>query len=282
VVGAYIDQDVTRKAQVSAQVTVRGGRVIVDQIQTFDGTDEREGMTLTLGAPAPAQVWAFPDGLTGPGLTEQIVVFNPDTRKVAEVEVEVRLDDPATNGIPEPFELVVAPGRFALVNLDAEDRIPAGVAHSSLVHSLNGVGITAERVVTAGDGASRRGIGATLGSPIGSSTWYFPGGGTSAERDEFLTLLNLSDEKVTFDVIALANGQVLAIEGLQGMQLAPGGRVSLRLGDHVVRDDLPVVVAADGPIVAERGLYRVGGSGLSQAIGIPLARDVVVPDPING
>jgi hypothetical protein len=279
VVGAYLDQD-TRRSQVSAQITVRGGRLIVDEVQTFDGTDPREGITLGLGAPSVADVWVFPDGYVATGLQEQVIVFNP-TEEVAEVDVEIRLDDPDTNGIPEPFELTVAPGRYSILNVHEEDRIPKDVGHAILVHSLNSVGIVAERVLVASEGSSRSGVSATLGSPIGAPTWFFPGGGTSAERDEYITIVNLSDEKVTFDVIALASGQTLAIQGLQGLELEPLARVSLRLGDHVIRDDLPVVVSADGPVVAERGLFRVGGGGISQSIGIPLADGVVIPDPIN-
>jgi hypothetical protein len=282
VVGAYLDEDVTRKEQVSAQVTVRGGRLVVDRVQTFTGVDGREGMTVGLGAPVGAETWMFPDGLTGPGLSEQIVVYNPGER-VAEVEVEVRLDDPETNGTPEPFELTVAPHRYAIVNLHQEERVVAGVGHSSFVRSLNGVPIVAERAVAATEGAARRGVSTTLGAPLAAPVWYFPGGGTSAERDEFLTVLNESlDEPVTFRVVALANGQLLSIEGLQDVEVAPGGRVAIRLGDHVEREDLPLVVTADGPIVAERGLYRVGGDGLSQAIGIPLGEDVRIPEPLEG
>ena len=107
--GAYIDQDVTRKDQVSAKVTVRGGRVVVDRIQTFDGTDGRQGITMGLGAPAAAGTWVFPDGQVGPGLAEQMVVYNPGAA-VAEAEVEVRLDDPTKNGTPEPFQLTIDPG----------------------------------------------------------------------------------------------------------------------------------------------------------------------------
>jgi hypothetical protein len=283
VVGAYIDEDVTRKEQLSAKVTVRGGRVVVDRIQTFDGTDGRNGMTLGLGAPAPATTWMFPDGLTGDGLREQIVVFNPG-KGVAEAEIEVRLDDPDKNGTPEPFELTVAPGRYSIIDLDKEDRIPADVGHSTIARSLNGVPIIAERVVSAGGNAKRQGVGATLGSPVGARTWYFPGGGTSAERDEYVTLFNTSSTAtVTFSVSGLAGGQQLAIEGLQDLRLVPGGRTVIRLGDHVQREDLALLITADGAVVAERGLYRVGGDGLSQAIGIPLADDhIVVPDALNG
>jgi hypothetical protein len=276
VVGAYVDEDVTRKEQVSAQVTVRGGRLVVDRVQTFTGVDGREGITVGLGAPVAAKVWMFPDGLTGPGLAEQIVVYNPGTR-VAEAEVEVRLDDPDANEVPEPFDLTVPPGRYAIVNLHEEDRIPAGVGLSAIVRSPD-VPVVAERAVAATEGAPRRGVATTLGSPLGARTWLFPGGGTSAERDEFLTLLNTSDtEAVTYSVTSPTAGQDLAIEGLQELTLEPGARISIRLGAHVLREDLPLLVEASGPIVAERGLYRVGGDGMSQSIGIPAAGDAAVP-----
>jgi hypothetical protein len=151
------------------------------------------------------------------------------------------------------------------------------------VRSLNGVPVVAERAVAAGEGAERKGVAATLGAPLAAPQWYLPGGGVSDDRDEFVTILNASiGESVTYSVLALANGQELAIQGLQDIELAPGARVSIRLADHVEREELPLVVIATRAIVVERGLYRVGGDGMSQSMGIPLASDVVVPSPIEG
>lgn len=281
VVGAYIDEDVTRKAQVSAQVTVGGGRLIVDRIQTFDGTDGRAGITLALGIPTPALTWAFPIGDKTGGVTEQVVVYNP-TDDVAEVEVEARLDDPTASIPPEPFALTISPGRYSIIDLRAEDRVPADVGHAVIVRSLNAVPVAAERVLVAAEPSPRRGVGVSSGSPVAAPTWYFPGGGPTEERDEYLVLLNLGGADVTYSVTGFSAGQTLAIQDLQQLTLPAGGRVVIRLGDHIARADLPVVVTADGPIVAERGLYRVGGGGISLAIGIPLAKDIVVPDPLAG
>ena len=292
VVGAYIDQDVTRKSQVSAQVHVATGRLVVDRIQIFDGTDPTyEGITLGLGAPTPAPVWIFPDGKVGKGITEQVVVYNP-TAEVAQVNVDVRLDDAAKNGVPEPFELTLAPQRFAVVDLaepdvtatpDTPKRVPDGVAHSIIVRSLNGVPVTAERVVTSSAPNTNLGVGATLGSPVAAPTWLFSGGGVSAQREEYITVVNDSnDRRVRVSIAALSGGQKIAVQGLQNLVVPPGGRRSIRLSDHIQREVLPVIVTADGPIVAERGLYRVGGRGLSQSMGIPLAAGVVVPDALNG
>lgn len=282
VVGAFIDQDVTRKGQVSAQIQVRGGRLVVDRIQLFDGTDGRRGLTLGLGVPAPAETWVFPAGEAGEGLFEQVVVFNPRD-EVAEVEVEVRLDEfDEEVGPPEPFELTVPPGRYALVDLQTEERIPDGEGHSIFVRSLNGVPVTAERVNAAGDPAENEGITSVTGAPYGAPTWYLVAGGPSTEqnRDQIIVILNLSDEEeVTYDLIGFDNGQTIAIQGQQDQTIAPGSRAVVRLGDHLDRDELAVVVQADGPVVVERGLHRIGGLGLSQAVGIPAGRDLVVPTP---
>lgn len=284
VVGAYIDEDVTRRAQVSAHVRARSGRIVVERLQTFDGTDEREGITLGLGVSTPAETWMFPDGLVDEGLTEQIVVFNP-TDEVAEVEVEVRLDAAQADDLvelPEAFELTIAPLRFSIIDLHAEDRVPVGVAHSTIVRSLNGVPVAAERVVTAGAPATNLGIGVTVGAPVAAPTWYLAGGGVSAERDQWITLFNASpDDIATFSVIALADGQTIAVQDLQGRELAAGGRLAIRLSDHIDREELPLVVSADGPIVVERGLYRVDGRGISQSMGIPLAVDLFTPPPVS-
>ncbi|HEX4869002.1 MAG TPA: DUF5719 family protein [Acidimicrobiales bacterium] len=282
VVGAWVDQD-ARRAQVSADIQVRHGRLVIDRIQTFDGTDGRTGMTLGLGVPTPAETWVFPAGQTGDGLLEQVVVFNP-TEEVAEVEVDARLDDPGEAGPPEPFELTIPPGRYSTVDVHAEDRVPPGVGHALIVRSLNGVPVAAERVNAANEPAANKGITSTTGSPFGGRTWYFPSGGPSTAdgRDEVLVLLNLSnDEEVSYDVAGFSGGQTIAIEGLQDQTLAPGGRAVIRLGDHIDRADLPVVVTASGAVVVERGLYRIGGLGISQSIGIPSATGLVVPEALN-
>ena len=291
VIGAYVDQDVTRKSQVSAQVDVGSGRLVVDRIQTFDGTNPSlEGITLGLGAPDPAEVWAFPDGTLREGATEQIVVFNPSD-EVAELEVEVRLDDPDKNGVPEPFEATVAPHRYAIVDLrepdlevtpDTPRRIPDGVDHSIIVRALNGVPVAAEQVITRSAPQENLGVGVTLGSPLAAPRWLLAAGGVSDERGELVTVFNPSTEDtVRFDVNSLDNGRTLVIQSLQGLEIPPGGRRAIEMSEHVDLEALPLEITADGPIVVQRGLFRVGGRGISLSMGIPVAEDVLVLDPAD-
>ena len=280
VVGAYVDDPggAERKEQVSAQVHVRSGRLVVDRIQIFGGDDDddREGITVGLGAPVPAETWIFPDGRISDGAREQVVVYNPSDR-VAEVEVEVRLVDPETNPAPEPFEVTVLPGRFSIVELPdplavegEPPRVPLGVPHSSIVRSLNGVPITAERVTIASDGPTL-GVSSTLGSPLMAPTWYFAGGGIIPdEREEVLTVFNGSTDGVTtFSVTAFADGEAQPLDGLQDIEIPAGGRTSVKLSGHTGLERLSLVVEGDGPIVAERGLYRIAGRGIAESIGIP-------------
>ena len=292
VVGAYVDEDVTRKAQVSAHVQVGSGRLVVERIQTFDGTNPAlEGITVGLGAPQLAEVWAFPAGNISAGTTEQVVVFNP-TDDVAEVEVEIRLDDPETNGVPEPFEVTVAPNRYALVDLHEPDlevtettprRIPDDVDHSIIVRSLNGVPVAAEKVLTRSEPQRNVGVGVTLGAPLAAPTWLLAAGGTSTQRAEHVTLLNPStDHAITVRVVGFADGRTLPIESLQDIEIPPGGRRTIRMLDHVEKVEvLPLVVSADGPVIVERGLFRINGRGISLSMGIPVAEDVLVLDPLE-
>jgi hypothetical protein len=289
VIGAYVDQDVTRKGQVSAQVEVGSGRLVVDRIQTFDGTDPSlEGITLGLGAPEPAEVWVFPAGTLREQATEQIVAFNP-TDDVAELEVEVRLDNPDKYGVPEPFEATVAPHRYAIIDLrepdlevtpDTPRRIPDGVDHSIIVRSLNGVPVAAEQVITRSDPEKNMGVGVTLGSPLAAPRWLLAAGGVTEERGELVTLFNPSNEdSVRVNVDSLDDGRTLVIQSLQGLEIPPGGRRAIQMSEHVDLEQLPLVITADGPVVVQRGLFRVGGRGISLSMGIPVAEDVLVLDP---
>ena len=81
---------------------------------------------------------------------------------------------------------------------------------------------------------------------------------------------------------AFADGEAQPLDGLQDIEIPAGGRTAVKLSGHTGLERLSLVVESDGPIVAERGLYRIAGRGIAQSIGIPLAVDVVVPDPLNG
>ena len=63
----------------------------------------------------------------------------------------------------------------------------------------------------------------------------------------------------------------MGVDGAQDVEVPPGQRRSVRVGDHIKRGDLPIEVNATGPVAVERDLYSVKGSSLIMSIGIPLA-----------
>ncbi|HUW01317.1 MAG TPA: DUF5719 family protein [Acidimicrobiales bacterium] len=278
VVGLDLGDDVTIRPQIAASLRLRSGRVIVDRIQRFDGSDGPKGLTVRLGMTQPKPVWIFPDGLVDEGVRETIHLFNPTDRS-AEVLIDIAPDDPATNGIPEPFEVSVQPGAQIAVDLGADGRVEPGVGHSAIVRVVNDGAVVAERVLRSSSPSERSGVSVATGSPVAASRWVFAGGGTSESQDEFLYVLNPSNEFLaTFSIVALEDGQRLDVQGLTDLEVPPAGRLAIRVGSQIERD-VALLVESSSPIVVERGLYAVEGPGVSNAIGIPFAGDLIEPPP---
>ena len=262
-----LEAHVRRRAVTATSVEARSGRLVVDRIQSFDpNVGGRRGVSLALAAPGPAERWTFPEGLWTDGLSQSWHVYNPTDR-----EAIVLLEIFPTDGEPiEPVELTVSPRSQVAVDAAGTERIPAGVAHSSVIESINGVPVVAERALSASSPASRRGWTSSLGSPLATDRWVLPLGEVSGNTDEWVVVHNPGSAAVQVSLAALAGGQVIDVEGLQSLDLGPGSRLALRIGDHIARSPLPLLVTATGDVVVERDLYRVGSTGITAVIGIPL------------
>jgi hypothetical protein len=271
---------VPRIEQLAATVFSPSGRVIVDRLQSFDGSDPNHpaGLAATLGAPRPAKVWTFPEGEVGEGLNEVFTMMNPSDAP-ASVQLEVGLDNPGINGAVDPIPVDIPARGYAQVAMREQTRVPANVAHSVTVRSTDDRAVVAERVISAAAPAPRHGYAPALGAPLVATRWLFADGRAIAGQvAEFLIVVNPSTDSIAhLRFSALAQGQLLAIDGLQDVEVTPGGRLTVELGQHVNRPELPVIVEADVPIVVERGLYAADGSSISLACGIPLSEAVSVP-----
>ncbi len=281
-IGVDLGDDVTRREEVAATITTRSGRIVVDRIVRRNGDADR-GLTVQLGVPRAQQAWVFPDGYRSEEVREEFVVYNPGD-EVAEAEIAFVVDEPETNGIPEPIELSLAPGTHQVVDVAAEDRVPAEVGHSAVVRSVNGVAVVAERVVYS-DRTNRRGVTVTTGSPVESESWTFAAGAADGENDEFLVLVNLDSQVLTeVDIEVIAGGQRLPVAGLTDIELGPGERRVVSLDENTESAALPLEVRSTEPIVVERGLYRVGEEerGMSNAVGVPGPEGLRAPvDPLE-
>jgi hypothetical protein len=260
-----IGGNVRRQVHVATSIVARTGQVVAERVQAFDGTRHQEGIAVTLGAPSAGLEWTFPDGQVGPGTTELLSLYNPGEEE-ASVDVEVHLEE----GEAEPFQLTVPPGGFQTIDVGADGRVAPGVAHALVVRSLNSVPVVAERRIIAGDGAVRRGVSYVNGARRAARRWVAVDGRANEAVDEWLVVFNPTGEPVTLSVGALVGGQLLPVSDLQSIAVEPLSRRAIRVGDHIERDALTLLVDAASPVVVERSLYAASGVGMSAAIAIPL------------
>ncbi|MBW3612048.1 MAG: hypothetical protein KY438_11070 [Actinobacteria bacterium] len=260
--------EIVRRREVTAtSVTTRSGRVVVDRLQRFDGSNGRSGISLALAAPAPAEVWTFPAGEYQEGLAERWHVYNPSDRDAVILLEAV----PDAGEVPIALERTVSARDHLIIDAAETAPVPPGVGHSSTVRSINGVGVVAERELSGIAPSPRRGWSSMLGSPLASQGWLLAyGAGTEAVADA-LSVHNPGTEAVRFSVTALVGGQEVPAEGLSDVELGPAQRQELVLGDVLERSPVPLVVSADGPVVVERDLSPVSDPGISTTLGIPLS-----------
>lgn len=262
-----IGSHVRRREALATEVAVRSGRLVAAQTlsRTLPG---RAGLSAGLGAPSLGREWYFPDGVAGAGITERYALANPGPRE-AKVLIEVTLDE----GAAEPLERTIAANGRLEVVMGPEVGVPVGVAHAVVIRSLDDVPVVASRELEAAAPAPRLGRADTLGARRLARTWTFAGGGVEETLDEWIVVHNPGSRPASVSIAGLADGQALAIEGLQGVKIEPGRRIPLRLSDHVKRSPLPIVLTSSVPVVAERALYKIGAPGFSATIGIPSSGD---------
>jgi hypothetical protein len=262
---ADIGAHVRRRDHVATAMAVRTGRIVAAGIQTFAAGSPRKGAAVVLAAPSLGHTWLFPDGYVAPGITERFWIYNP-TRTDAEVELVLDLE----RGSAEPFDLTVRAGADLALTVNGESRVPPAVPHAARLRSTNGVPFVVARSIDVTAPSPRSGYSSTVGARQTAKRWLLAAGGPTETLDEWVVVQNPGDRAVTIAVRGLADRQLLPVEGLQNVVIPPHGRQAFRLGDHLKRAALPVLVTADGPVVVERELYGVKAPGINSVIGVPL------------
>ncbi len=140
---------VRRRDQVSVAMVARSGRVIVDRVQTFDGSEGRFGMAVALGSVAASEVWYQPGVVVDAGTVAYVHVHNPndvpaEIDVAAESAVLFAAGDPVGLTVPAMDSIVipiVATGtREEGLRLDVD----AGVMVGIVVESANGVPVVVD------------------------------------------------------------------------------------------------------------------------------------------
>ncbi len=159
-----------RRREVAAMVTTRTGRIVVDRLQTYDGTGDPvagegpeaieteapRGLASTAAVATPAERWFFPDVRMVAGSRTQLAVLNP-SEETADLEVVVGFDDPTLYEEVPPIQLSVRAGEQALYDLaDDADFLP-GMELTLDVRSTDGVPVVAELVWLTGERDAQEG-----------------------------------------------------------------------------------------------------------------------------
>lgn len=277
-----------RRSSIATVVTARSGQVIAWQTRdvtpvssgtpvlgadgsapagAIDPASPNPGAVVSLGAASPGTSWTWPDGVAGNGVDEQYDIYNPGPA-VAQVQLALNLDQ----GTAEPFTLSVGAEQVSTIISDQQARVPAGVTHSAVLRSTNGVPVVASREVAASSPSPHTGLGSLLGERQPSPSWLFSGGSVTSHTDESLVLYNPGPNTVKATVDGLGGGPPAPLPGLSAVLVGPGARVGIDLGAHDNSLATPFTVQATGPLYAERDLLgatnRDAGYGL--APGVPL------------
>ena len=262
VLSVNVGDHVRRRDHVAVTATARRGRIVVGWLQTR--TQPRNGLVIGLAAPAAERFWDFPDGIVSDAVAERFHIYNP-SKQDANVELALTLDQ----GAAEPFELKVPAGERFTLDPATESRVPKGVGHAATVRS--DVPIVAERTLDYVPPSPRTGLSHMLGATSSAKQWLLPNGGATESLDEWVVVHNTGRRAARVTMTAVTGGRRDVLAGLEAVNIPAGQRRTFRLLDAVNSPDLPLVIDATQPIIVERVLARVGRSGLSHAIGIPVA-----------
>jgi hypothetical protein len=262
---------------VSADVTVRTGRVVTDRLVTFAADTGAGGLSTATGAAVPAGTWIFGARSEAP-VADAIVVHNPGDRE-AVVDIEVRLERPDENGFVEPIGITVRPGRTEVVLLagdaerigqarivDASDRLPDGVDYWAAVRSINGVAVVADRLSIGP--ADARADAAVSPGVAAAATRHLT---TSGDGVGEIVLVNTASDRIAaISMTAYVDGAVFE---LAGTEVAPLGRTVIDLAALGVPADALLVIDATEPVVGERRV-AVGGAGLTSSPTVPVGATI--------
>jgi hypothetical protein len=246
---------VRSRATVATTVSVRGGRVVADELQVLSGSPH--GLLLTLGAPALSTSWYYANGGVGPGVRERFDVYNPGSTE-ADVSAAPILDQ----GSADPFDVSVPPEGMVSLEVDTQARIPPGVGQAWALTSTNGAPFVAERVITSGRPATQTGVAATIGSDATAKRWVFGAGATTGGEAERLVIVNPGGADAHVSVVASGDGGAVH---LPAVVVPAAGRASVDIGALHPAGVVMLDVTSDTPVVAERALY---GTGPSHSVGI--------------
>ena len=244
---------VARQERTATIVRARTGRVVAEQVRTFDGTTGSTGLTLALGVNAPRREWTLPVAAGAASASGSVTIANTRLNP-AHVEVSVLL---AGEGVLTP-QSVDVPSR-SVMRVDTSRGVPAGTAYAVVVRSLGGTPVVAEASLELPVGAAT-----ATGASVPARRWAIAGAPTGT--GSAVIAVNRSTAPVTIELRAYTVGDPDSPRSAPAIAVEPGKVARFDLDELDIDDDQVLVVSANGPIVAGREVYA---GGVSLALGVP-------------
>jgi hypothetical protein len=275
-----LNKFILTQSTLGVQVEAIRGRLVAWNVMFAKPKGRPAGVQGTIGAPAPAARWYFPDGGVGKGLDETLTIVNPNHR-----EARVTVSLIGNREIVQPPKLVniaVPPDGAHLVSLPhalkARQSNVGGLG--AIVQSSNGVPIAVARTMTY-DTATASGRSSELGATV-MSEHLFVAPAVSAPTTDNIVLMNVSPDDATVSIaLTRAGGSPLHPSALTSVELASGSRVKIPIGKFTKGTPMGALISSSAPIVAERLSYsRASGDVASvMGIGAPQPSSGVTPSP---
>ncbi|MGB6057947.1 MAG: DUF5719 family protein [Microthrixaceae bacterium] len=240
-----LSEQFERREQFSVSVHLKSGRILAETAQVFalDATDKSpavHGLRLQPGIAVAREVWTFAGGFRDPGATEKIVLQNPSNDPTT-VSVQV-VPYGAGEMPPEPFEVDVPGGRYAVLDLTGEGRIPDVGFHSIRVQAQDGHRVVAVRTsgisaaptappegTTGGTRPSLdRGATTSVGSTFDSRRWLIPAVPTGPGNQPIAFVNNPHAGIVRVTVTATTDGGE-AVEVVREAEVGAGDGLAIGL-----------------------------------------------------
>lgn len=257
----------------AARVHAERGPVVAWRVLYGDPRGGPDGVDMSLGARSASDEWMFAEGAVGDGYDGRIVVLNPgDEEAVVTVALatERGLVQP-----PEFVDLAVPAGTAQPVPLGkGAAALPDGVTGvGAVVRSSNGVGVVAEREMTYAT-ATASGRAAEVGAARAADRIVLGPAAAGADFDA-IALLNPGTGRVRV-AIRFERPEVgeLTPTRLARLSLGPGERLKVPVTSDTGGAPLIAIVAATGPVVAERFAYSAAVRDVATVMGQPFRRIV--------
>lgn len=250
---------------IGLDVTAARGRVVVSRLMKVSSRDGVRGLTLDVGAPAPATTWLFPGGEVPAQGEEDIVVANPSDHE-ALVSTVYQVEG---GSAPAGSEDVHVPAGTQVV-LKVSDQVPGGTRHATVLTSTNDVPLVAERLTVGGSGSGQSFH--TVWGATGPATRWVVAAGSAAGGTDTLAVMGDGANKATYRVTLVTESAANVPGPLARVDVGAGQRGTVDLTPYLNgKPAMLLVEAVSGSLAVENDLALPAAYRQTlESAGIPL------------